>query len=78
MSRHVIIDSSGENIAKDMWERNTRPSELELRIRRDVMDDLVSLESGVLEIEANGIGAGNMYDTIQRIKDKLKLLWGEQ
>lgn len=51
---------------------NTQPSELELRIRKEVMVAIDTIESRLYE-------DGDMYiqDMIDAIKDRLNLLWGE-
>ena len=71
----MIIDVSGENIARDMCERNTQPSNLELRIRKEtlelsewLLDDLTHPDKFILEHSVN---------RAQRLKERLNLLWGE-
>ena len=68
------MDSSGENIARDMWERNTQPSNLELRIRKEVMD---LLDETVCDVGLLSIHSDTSTNKLKTIKDRLNLLWGE-
>lgn len=60
-------------LAEPGWK--TKPSELELRIRKEVM---ASLEDLLIRIENNNAVEHQACGAARLIKDRLNLLWGEQ